>query len=35
MDLLSRMLHRDGLMLIIDKPAGIAVHRGPKGGPSP
>ncbi|MGD9658164.1 MAG: RluA family pseudouridine synthase [Methylocystis sp.] len=34
MDLLPRLLHRDGLMLIIDKPAGVAVHRGPKGGPS-
>lgn len=31
-DLMARLLHRDGLMLIIDKPAGIAVHRGPKGG---
>jgi RluA family pseudouridine synthase len=30
--LLSRLLHRDGLMLIIDKPAGLAVHAGPKGG---
>ena len=29
----ARLLHRDGLMLVIDKPAGIAVHRGPKGGP--
>src|ERR1700761_6311222 len=28
----SRILYRDGLMLVIDKPAGIAVHRGPKGG---
>ena len=28
----ARLLHRDGMMLIIDKPAGIAVHRGPKGG---
>jgi tRNA pseudouridine32 synthase/23S rRNA pseudouridine746 synthase len=28
----SRVLHRDGLMLIIDKPAGLPVHRGPKGG---
>lgn len=28
----ARVLHRDGLMLVIDKPAGIAVHRGPKGG---
>ncbi|NUJ79556.1 RNA pseudouridine synthase [Methylocystis sp. FS] len=34
MDLLSRLLHRDGLMLIIDKPAGVAVHRGPKDGAS-
>src|SRR4051812_29762465 len=29
-DILSRVLHRDGLMLIIDKPAGIPVHRGPR-----
>ncbi len=28
------MLYRDGLILVIDKPAGIAVHRGPKGGAS-
>ena len=28
----SRVLHRDGLMLVIDKPAGLPVHRGPKGG---
>src|SRR6201988_2174921 len=28
----ARVLHRDGLMLIIDKPAGLPVHRGPKGG---
>ena len=28
----ERLLYRDGLMLVIDKPAGIAVHRGPKGG---
>lgn len=33
-DLSARLLHRDGLMLIIDKPAGLPVHRGPKGGPS-
>jgi tRNA pseudouridine32 synthase/23S rRNA pseudouridine746 synthase len=32
-EMLARVLHRDGLMLIIDKPAGLAVHRGPKGGP--
>ena len=30
----ARVLHRDGLMLVIDKPAGLSVHRGPKGGPS-
>ena len=28
----ARVLHRDGLMLVINKPAGIPVHRGPKGG---
>ncbi len=33
-EVLARVLHRDGLMLIIDKPAGLSVHRGPKGGPS-
>jgi len=32
LDLTQRLLHRDGLMLILDKPAGIAVHAGPKGG---
>jgi tRNA pseudouridine32 synthase/23S rRNA pseudouridine746 synthase len=32
LDLLSRLLHRDGLMLVVDKPAGLPVHRGPKGG---
>jgi RluA family pseudouridine synthase len=31
-DIQNRVLYRDGLMLIIDKPAGIAVHAGPKGG---
>src|ERR1044072_3016920 len=30
----ARVLHRDGLMLVIDKPAGLPVHRGPKGGAS-
>jgi tRNA pseudouridine32 synthase/23S rRNA pseudouridine746 synthase len=30
----ARVLHRDGLMLVIDKPAGMPVHRGPKGGDS-
>ncbi len=33
-DMLARVLYRDGLMLIVDKPAGLAVHRGPKGGAS-
>jgi tRNA pseudouridine32 synthase/23S rRNA pseudouridine746 synthase len=28
----ARLLYRDGLMLIIDKPPQLAVHRGPKGG---
>jgi tRNA pseudouridine32 synthase/23S rRNA pseudouridine746 synthase len=31
-ELEARLLYRDALMLVIDKPAGIAVHRGPKGG---
>lgn len=31
-DLAARVLHRDGLILIIDKPAGVPVHAGPKGG---
>ncbi len=31
-EILSRVLHRDGLMLVIDKPAGIPVHRGPRNG---
>jgi len=30
----ARLLYRDGLMLVVDKPAGIPVHRGPKGGNS-
>jgi tRNA pseudouridine32 synthase/23S rRNA pseudouridine746 synthase len=33
-EMLTRLLYRDGLMLVIDKPAGLAVHRGPKGGES-
>ncbi len=32
--MLARVLYRDGLMLIVDKPAGLPVHRGPKGGAS-
>ena len=31
-EMLARLLYRDGLMLVIDKPAGLPVHRGPKGG---
>ncbi len=31
-EMLARLIYRDGLMLVIDKPAGLAVHRGPKGG---
>ncbi len=30
----ARLLYRDGLMLVLDKPTGVAVHRGPKGGAS-
>jgi RluA family pseudouridine synthase len=33
-ELRARLLYRDALTLIIDKPAGLAVHPGPKGGPS-
>ena len=33
-EMVRRVLYRDGLMLVIDKPAGMAVHRGPKGGES-
>lgn len=33
-DLLARLLYRDALMLVIDKPAGLPVHAGPNGGPT-
>jgi tRNA pseudouridine32 synthase/23S rRNA pseudouridine746 synthase/23S rRNA pseudouridine1911/1915/1917 synthase len=33
-DLPQRVLYRDGLVLVIDKPASIAVHAGPGGGPN-
>ena len=33
-EMLSRLLYRDGMMPVIDKPAGLSVHRGPKGGNS-
>jgi RluA family pseudouridine synthase len=32
--LARRILYRDGLILVVDKPAGIAVHPGPGGGPN-
>jgi len=32
--MVSRLLYRDGLMLVLDKPAGFAVHRGPNRGES-
>lgn len=31
-DILARLLYRDALMLVIDKPAGIPVHKGTGGG---
>lgn len=31
-ELTSRLIYRDGLMLVLDKPAGLPVHPGPKGG---
>jgi RluA family pseudouridine synthase len=34
LDLAARLLYRDGLMLVIDKPAGLPVHAGPGGGPN-
>jgi tRNA pseudouridine32 synthase / 23S rRNA pseudouridine746 synthase len=30
----ARVLHRDGLLIVIDKPAGLPVHAGPRGGPN-
>lgn len=33
-DIGARLLYRDGLVLVIDKPAGLPVHPGPKGGPT-
>jgi len=30
----ARILYRDALMLVIDKPAGLPVHAGPGGGPN-
>ena len=31
-DIQARLLYRDGLILVLNKPAGLPVHRGPKGG---
>ena len=31
-EILARVLYRDALMLVLDKPAGLPVHPGPKGG---
>lgn len=33
-EILARLIYRDGLILIIDKPAGLPVHAGPGGGPN-
>jgi tRNA pseudouridine32 synthase / 23S rRNA pseudouridine746 synthase len=30
----ARILYRDGLVLVVDKPAGVPVHAGPGGGPN-
>jgi RluA family pseudouridine synthase len=32
--LIDRVLYRDALILVLDKPAGVAVHPGPGGGPN-
>jgi len=32
--LADRVLYRDAMMLVVDKPAGIPVHAGPGGGPN-
>ena len=34
LDPLARLLHQDGQVLILDKPSGLPVHRGPRGGAS-
>ena len=31
-DLIAALLYRDGLMLVLNKPPGLPVHAGPKGG---
>lgn len=34
LDLPSRVLHRDADVIVLDKPFGLPVHRGPGGGPN-
>lgn len=34
LDLVARILYRDSLLLVLDKPAGLPVHAGPGGGPN-
>lgn len=33
-DMLGRVLYRDAMMLVLNKPVGLPVHAGPNGGPS-
>ena len=33
-NLLARVLYRDAMMLVLDKPSGVAVHKGPGHGPN-
>jgi len=33
-EIIARLLHRDASVLVLDKPAGLPVHAGPKGGPN-
>src|SRR5262245_48927150 len=33
-EILARVLYRDGLVIVVDKPAGIPVHAGFGGGPN-
>ena len=33
-EIVARILYRDALMLVLDKPGGIPVHAGPGGGPN-
>ncbi len=31
-DMAARLLHRDGMLLVLDKPAGLPVHPAPRAG---